>query len=368
MKIKKNRRLYILALALLASQLLLPIFTPKAHAGTLSKTLVRFDRMIQSTGGVGDVFTTGTVCLAASAGGAGTEAFVKVTFPTGMTVNGTTSNWSTNTTSTNMAWPSGASAIPTSAGTSGFVGNASANAASGQDVTWKINDLPDTGLYCFNWTNSSNALKTNTATGNNQQGTVTTQNSGPTTIDSNTFQTSTIANDQITVTASVGATFTFTLSGTADSLGALSTGAVTTSPTPRTITINSSANNGWFVWGKDSNQGLNSSSASYTLASNCSSGAGSNSTLSAGTEGYNLGLTFSQVGGSGTITIAAPFVGNATGKGGGLCSGNLQTLATSDGTADTAVLTIKNNAAINGATRAASDYTDLQTYVGAGMF
>lgn len=345
-------------IAALLSQFLVLNLIPKTKAGTLGKTMVRFDRMIQSTGGAGDVFTTGTVCAAASAGGAGTEASVKVTFPTGMTVSTTTSDWTVST--TNLAWPSGAQAWP---------GINTATAASGQDVTFPSSNITDAQTYCFNWTNSSAALKTNTSTGNNQQGTVTTQASGPSTIDSNTFQTSTISNDQITVTASVNQTFSFALSANTDALGAQSISSPTTSPTPRTITLNTNALNGWLVWAKDSQQGLNSSTASYTIASNCSSGAGSNSTLSAGNEGYNLGVEQSQTSGTGTITVATPFVRSSTNyRGGGLCSGNLQTIVSSTGTTNNAVMTLYNSASVNGSTPAANDYSDVETFVGAGMF
>ena len=144
----------------------------------------------------------------------------------------------------------------------------------------------------------------------------------------------------------------------------MSTGSVTSSPTPRTATVNTNAKNGWMVWAKDANTGLNSATASATIASTTP---GSNSTLSASTPGYNTGLTSSQVGGTGTISIAAPFVGTGTGQGGGLDT-SLRTLATSNGTADTAVLTLKNNAAIGATTAAATDYTDTITIIGAGLF
>ena len=74
-----------------------------------------------------------------------------------------------------------------------------------------------------------------------------------------------------------------------------------------------------------------------------------------------------QVGGSGTISVAAPFVGTAAGQGGGLDT-SLRSLASSNGTADTAVLTVKNNVAINPTTPGASDYTDTITIIGAGLF
>jgi hypothetical protein len=109
---------------------------------------------------------------------------------------------------------------------------------------------------------------------------------------------------------------------------------------------------------------LTSASASATIASTTP---GSNSTLTGGTEGYNTGVTSSQTGGSGTITVATPFVGGSSGKGGGLDT-SLRTLASSSGTANNAVLTLTNNAAISSLTVPATDYTDTITVVGAGLF
>jgi hypothetical protein len=118
------------------------------------------------------------------------------------------------------------------------------------------------------------------------------------------------------------------------------------------------------VWAKDLNTGLTSATASSTIASRTP---GTNSTLTSGTNGYNTGLTSSQVGGGGTITVDAAFVGTAAGQGGGLDT-SLRTLASSNGTADTAVLTLKNNVSISPTQAAASDYTDTITVIGAGLF
>jgi hypothetical protein len=89
----------------------------------------------------------------------------------------------------------------------------------------------------------------------------------------------------------------------------------------------------------------------------------------AGNEGYNTGVTQSQVGGSGTLTLNTVFDNTTatSGKGGGLCS-TYQQLASSTGSADTAVLTMTNNVVIKGSTPAATDYTDTITVVGAGLF
>lgn len=318
-----------------------------AYAADLGQTTVRFDRMQASTA------TTGTVCAKPSVSQlSSTEADVQVTFPTGYTL-GAAGTFTVNT--TNLAWPSGGAAWPSIA---------TATNVTGQTVTFPSGDLTSSStLYCFNWTNSAAVTVKSGATSSNT-GTVTTRATGPVTIDSSGYSTASVTGDQIVVTATVPSTFSFALSANTDALGTLTTGSVTTSPTPRTATISTNAKNGWQVWAKDSNTGLNSSTASKTIASTTP---GTNSTLVAGTEGYNTGITTSQVGGTGTITVAAPFVGTAAGQGGGLDT-SLRSLATSNGTADTAVLTIKNNVAINATTPGASDYTDTITVIGAGLF
>lgn len=310
--------------------------TNTASAAALTQVSVRFDRMKAATA------TTGTVCAKSASTG---QTSVSVTFPTSYTVSATTANWTTNTTA--AAWPTGATAWPS-------IG-ATATSATGQVVTWSSGSLTAGNLYCFNWTNSA-ALTTAAA------GTYT--GSVATNIDSATsYATATIADDQIVVSASVAPTFTFALSANTDNLGQLSTGSVSSSPTPRTATVNTNAKNGWYVWAKDANTGLNSAAAAATIASTTP---GTNSTLTAGTEGYNTGVTSAQAGGSGTLTVATAFVGG-TAKGGGLNT-SLQTLASSTGTANNAVLTLTNNAAISSTTAAATDYTDTITVVGAGLF
>lgn len=333
------------AAAVLAFSVAIPIITSNlASAAPLGQVEVRFDRMKISTA------TTGTVC--ANPATTATEASVDVTFPTGYTVSGTAGDHTVST--TNTAWPSGATAWPSIA---------TATAVSGQTVTFPSGDLTAGTLYCFNWTSTTAITVKSSATSNNS-GTVTTRTSAPADIDTGTYNTASITDDQIVVTATVPSVFSFALSGNTDALGTLGTGAVTTSPTPRTATVNTNAKNGWQVWARDSSTGLASASASSTISSTTP---GTNSTLVAGTTGYNTGITQTQGGGTGTITVAAPFVGTAAGQGGGLDT-TLRTLATSTGTADTAVLTIKNNVAISPTVPAAADYTDTITVIGAGLF
>lgn len=338
-----NYRLIAMAAILALAVVTQLVFAQISSAAALTKVAVRFDRMKISTA------TTGTVC--AQPATVATEADVQVVFPTGYTL-GSAANFTVNT--TNTAWPTGGTAWP---------GIATATNVTSQTVTFPSGDLTVGTLYCFNWTNSAAVTVKSSATTSNL-GSVTTRATGPTNIDTESYATASITDDQIVVSATVPSIFSFALSGNTDALGTLSTASVGTSPTPRTATVNTNAKNGWLVWAKDANTGLTSASAAYTIASTTP---GTNSTLSAGTLGYNTGITTSQVGGSGTITVAAPFVGTGAGQGGGLDT-SLRTVATSTGTANTAVLTIKNNVAIDATTAAASDYTDTITVIGAGLF
>lgn len=343
---KKYKTLKIQAFAVAATLLLaavLPVVQGgSASAATLTRTFVRFDRMKISQA------TTGTVC--AEPVTVGTEVDVQVVFPTGYTL-GAFGTFTVNT--TNLAWPTGGTAWP---------GIGTATNVTSQTVTFPSGDLTVGTLYCFNWTNTAAVAIKGSATASNT-GTVTTRASGPSTIDSGSYSTASIADDQIVVTASVNQTFSFALSANTDALGTLTTGAVASSPTPRTATVNTNAKNGWNVWAQDSNTGLTSTSASKTIASTTP---GVGSTLSAGTEGYNTGVTQTQTSGTGTVTVTAAFAGSsATGAG---LDTSLRTIVTSNGTANNAVITLTNNAAISATTPAATDYTDTITVVGAGLF
>ncbi|HMH70164.1 MAG TPA: hypothetical protein VK502_02100 [Candidatus Saccharimonadales bacterium] len=339
----KSLRPVVVAAFLMFSLILPALSQSFVHAADLTQSSVRFDRMQISTA------TTGTVC--AKPATVAVEADVQVVFPTGYTL-GTAANFTVST--TNLAWPTGGTAWPTIA---------TANNVTGQTVTFPGGDLTVGTLYCFNWTNSAAVTVKSSASGSNT-GTITTRTSIPGNIDTAGYSTASVTGDQITVSATVPSTFSFSLSANTDALGTLATGSVTSSPTPRTATVSTNAKNGWIVWAKDANTGLLSTSASSTIASTTP---GTNSTLVAGTAGYNTGLTSTQAGGSGTISVAAPFVGTATGQGGGLDT-TLRSVASSTGTADTAVLTLKNNVAISPTTAAASDYSDTITVVGAGLF
>lgn len=349
--LQRTKKLHLgIAVALVVSAIVSPFIVLNAFAA-VGKGMVRFDRMKASTP------TTGMVCFTPATTSTDVKTW-SVAFPAGYIVSTTAANWQTsNITTTNL--PSGASAWPNATSATASV--------SSQTVTWtnsSAQTMNSGTQYCYNWSSTS-AVTTASGANPNLTGSVTTFNSSATQIDTSSYATATIADDQIQVTATVPALFSFALSGNTDPLGTLSTGSIATSATPITATVNTNAKNGWTVWARDLNTGLTSGSASKTIASTTP---GTNSTLVAGTEGYNTGVASTQAGGSGTITIQTPFVYSGTlGRGGGLNT-TLAPLAISTGTADTAVLTLRNNIAINPTTPAATDYADTITVVGAGLF
>ena len=353
-------------LLLLAAQVL--VLMPKATAGSLTYTLVRFDRLKQSTGGAGDVFTSGTVC--AKPATTATETSVKVTFPTGFTVSTTVGNWTVNGTS-NAGWPkdpvnntTAATAWPSISAPTG----AGEFVISGQSVTFGSGDLTVGTWYCFNWTNTSAALKTPTSTGNDLTGSVATQTTGGVASDSGNYATSIVSNDQVAVSASVNPSFTFSLSSNAASLGALSTAGPTASSAING-SVSTNAPQGWQMWAADAsgNGGLRSTTAGKTISYTPSAGSAV-VTLTNAAEGYNLGAgTASGTTCTGVTTDTLFADGGTAFRGGGL-DGTLRSLAVSTGVANACALPLKVNASIVGSTPAANDYSDVITVIAAGRF
>ncbi len=181
-----------------------------------------------------------------------------------------------------------------------------------------------------------------------------------------TVETDIISNDQVTVSATVPPSFTLALNANADNLGTLSTGSVT-GTTGITATVNTNATYGWFLWASDANSGLKSATENYTIASKTP---GTNGTLVAGTEGYLTGLPaagITQGSGAGTTSATAAYASSGAGNGSGL-DGTPRQIASSTGTANGAIVTVKEYAAISPTTPAAADYADTITIIGAGSF
>ncbi|HEY4161154.1 MAG TPA: hypothetical protein VGM08_03770 [Candidatus Saccharimonadales bacterium] len=186
-----------------------------------------------------------------------------------------------------------------------------------------------------------------------------------------------ISSDQVSVSATVPASFTMSIANTADNFSANLSSASVGSTSGDNITINTNSSHGWFVWASDANIGLKSptaGSSGYTIASGNSNGpvaAGTNTTLSSGHEGYVLGISSGNItqgsGSGGTTSAATAFASSGTGNGAGLNT-TPAIIASSTGTANAAIIKPVQYAGISGITPAGTDYTDTITYIGAGSF
>lgn len=307
---------------------------------------LRLDRMATS------VVSSGTICMTPQ--GAGTVGKVVVTFPgtgsqstTSFGVSSTAVNWTVTT--TNL--PTGASAWP---------GIGTATAVSGATVTFPSTSLITGTQYCFNFV-STTTLTNPTAAGTNFTGTIQTQLANATPVDTISYATSIMSNDQVAVTATVPSTFSFTLSSNTAALGSLSTSAMTAA-TAITATFTTNANNGWLAWVKSANAALNSASTGDSVPSAAfTTGAGNIVDLSA-INGYVLNV----IAGTGTPTIATEYSGGAN-TGGNFATTFKQIASHSiPSNADTVTLTVKARATATN--KAATDYTDTLTVSAAGQF
>jgi hypothetical protein len=333
----------------LTLQAFVPFLVPSSSAATLTKAQVRLNRLAAG------VDSPWELDFKPATSGATT---LSVNF---------SSAWTTN--SGTISATQAVGACNDSADTTLPGAPVASGSGSTISITSGMTALSNTTQYCEAFT-TSNSVHTPTAGAYTFTVTVGS--------DSGTVATTIVGAgaDQINVTATVNPTFSMTLvgpSGQNDALGTLTTGAVSTSQSPFILaTISTNAANGYTLWGKDGNTtpGLHSTTASYDIKTNCSGTTSTNSTVTLGTEGFNLGATVVSGGGTGagTPSVTTAFDGTVSHHGGGLCNSAYQAISTSTGTANGDVVTMKNNAAISGLTKPATDYSDVQTFVGAGLF
>ncbi len=353
-----SRIIPIIGLVLTISTQFVPF---SADAVSFTQAYARLDRMKAST------TTGGLVC--AKPVTLATEAKVVIVFPSTYTVNATAANWVVDnlTVGPTGQLPAGSTAW---VGMSAGVTVASSAATPSNVVTFPSGDLTVGTLYCFHFTGTS-TLTTASSAAASQQASIETQTSAPVAIDHTDIALANITDDQIVVTAVVPPTFIFVLSGNTDTFSANLDPASIKSTGGRTVTVTTNAKGGWIAWAKDSNQGLTSASAVYTIPTTGTIN-GAPDTLVAGTEGYVLDTDLTTDAASGcTLAIDAEYNGLTTSAGGSF-SGNFQPIAACTGavpaTANGDVITLVERAAIAGATPAGSDYTDTITVVGAGNF
>lgn len=340
------------------------VFAHKTHAAEAQMGYVRIDRMQAGTA------TGGEVCFKPAT--TGTVTTVEVAFPqgdgstTGFTVNTTSTNWTVNTTNIDSgatAWPSITTASTVVDQTVTFSMGAGASLTAGT-------------LYCFNFS-ATNTLASRSTAASSMVGTITTKNSG-TTVDTKTYAVATITSDQISVTATVSPTITFSLSGTTANFGILESTTVS-STNPITGTIGTNAPNGWVAYAKGSNNDGDGYASLYSPSSSQRIGRVASATIDDTPEdlssatGYVLDVDFTDSATAGTGTVSqgagygAEYASGAT-TGGTISATALQAVAASDGPTDADTIILTGRAKISALQAAANDYADTWTIVVAARF
>ncbi len=179
----------------------------------------------------------------------------------------------------------------------------------------------------------------------------------------------TAGTNAFTVGASVGSTFTLSLNGaTTDNFTGYPTTPLSASAVTVTggviTTVSTNARTGWFVWAKDSNAGLTSTSASHTIPTVST---GSNHTMNGGTVGTEA-YAFGAVTGTGSPTIPGSYAYGGGTTGGGLSTSVYNQIASNNAASNGNTFTTHELADISNTTPPASDYTDTITEIGAGSF
>ncbi len=342
----RERRFRLLGVILFAFTVVLSSSGVQIEAAGLTGTSIRFNRMRASTA------STFRLTFTVPSGNVGTEAKVRIGFPDAYTV--------ATTGLTATASSCGATSLP------GTLAATGSNTASSKNITITgVTNLSATTTYCVDIDRTATNDPVTNPTSGIYSLNVETQTSGDVQIDYSVIGVRVIADDQIVVSAIVPPSFNFVLDANSTSfVSNLDTGDIIMT-TPRTVTITTNATQGWIAWARDSNTGLTSAAAGHTVASTTP---GTGATLTPGTEGYVLGVTGTDAGGGGSLTITAAYAGGAGDDNGSGLDGTYRQIASANGTANGDVLTLRGKAGITTMTPAGVDYTDTWTIIGAGSF
>lgn len=239
-----------------------------------------------------------------------------------------------------------------------------ATIASGSVVIFEI------GTHATQGSAGNDQITNQTATENNSDGKVTL---GGTFAGTGTVALEIVADNDVTVNATVDPSITCSFSGLTTTFSSLTTGAVSTGSSTTAITLSTNAGSGISVTVRDdgnaTNPGLYKSSGTTYLIGSADSSYNNIVTLAAGTDGY--GVKAAASGGSGaTLTVDGRFdASGGANEVGGLEVGaaNAVPIASATGAIASRVLTMTYMAAVSGLAPAGS-YTDNVTYVCTGIF
>jgi len=333
----------LLQLSILILSVSYSLMYPQPVNATLTTAYVRFDRQ-SAAAALG-----GVVCMQSTQTSA-SDTKVIVTFPSTFSIAGANTAWTVDTTAANL--PSGAVAWP------GITGPELVDTSTNSAIfhTTQLNNASD--LFCFHFTGATSTVGT---TGTNLTGTVQTQTTTGTAVETMSYATSITSganSEQIGVTASVSASFSFALSGGATGqalpLGVLNSGSVTTAPYLVQATISTNAHNGFLAWVKGATVGLHSTTAGADI----SAVSGGPIDLSSNT-GWGLYGT--------GASISTAFVGGASSVG-QVDNAEFYQFANATGYQSGTNFYIGARAKPTTSTPAATDYTQTVTVVASGSF
>lgn len=336
--------LYVVTLITILS----PFFTPTKANASVTEAFVRFNRL--ATGAA----ISGTACHKTST--SGTETNVVIVFPASWTISQTAGNWTVSTTNlpTDPVGGGAATAWP---------GINTATTVTGGSVVFPGTDLSTGTFYCFNFTGASSTIG---AAGNDQTGQLKTQGGAPY-VDTTDWAVSIVASggDQISVTASVSATMTFSLNANSISLGTLSTSSVTSGNVVQTVSTN--ARNGYVSWIQGTSStggtggGLHSTVANADIPSPSSFPTVTD--LASAT-----GVVLDADSGTNSPTINAGYDGTNATSGGHFDGGIFHEVSSKTGAQSGTTVTLNVRAKIAATQAAASDYADTLVVSAAGSF
>lgn len=348
----------LLSIILNLSLLLLafyPFLYPQKVNATLSTFYVRFDRQSATAA------LSGVVCMQSTLTNP-LVAKVIIQFPSTFTgFAGGNTSFTADTTAANL--PSGATAWPV-APTSTMVSAATTSAL------FSVGDLASaSNTYCFHFVGTGSTVGT---AGNDKTGQVVAYTAGGAIVESGAYATAITTgtnSEQISITASVSATFSFALNGGDANrnlpLGILNSATTTTSPYQVTATISTNAHNGFLSWAKGTSTGgkLHSTSAAADITSTVASYPTITDLASA--TGYGIfGVT-----GTNSPTIATGYATGPTGTSvGKVDETTFNQLASKTGVQSGSTFNIGSRAKPASTDPAATDYSDTLTVVASGSF
>lgn len=330
----------------------------RVQAAPLTEAGVLLYRMAQGTA----ASSTNAILVVFKPATASNEDYVAITVTdntsSGFTVDGTAANITT-------ASAAGISFNGESVTNVAMTGSAASSVSDGGSTTeikFTISTPADPSvgtLYGFLITGGI----TNPAGSGEQTIIVETEDSGNATIDTKNTAVDIVgaSADQVTVTATVPATFNFNVQDTSIALGTLSSGSVSINAMSPGIDVDTNAANGYTAWIRS--EGGADTLASATAGDSISStDTGALVTCSAGTECYVIDVNPS---GGGTATTEYDGNGSTTG---GVIDTAYEPIVTHTAPVDSATIVLTAIVAISPTTAAASDYTDTWQVVGAGNF